>query len=55
MDECFCFNAPSDELRKDIREVLKKHNVAIDSDMLNIRSALLIAYSLLDERKDNDK
>lgn len=58
MDDCFCFNAPDMELRKDIRAVLKKHNVFLNSETDNIRTALLIAYSIigtsLESENDDD-
>ena len=58
LDDCFCFNAPDMELRKDIRAVLKKHNISLNRDMDNIRTALLIAFSIVgmsfEGEKDDD-
>lgn len=57
-DDCFCFNAPDMELRKDIRAVLKKHNISLNSETDNIKTALLIAFSIVgmsfEGEKDDD-
>lgn len=55
LDDCFCFNAPDMELRKDIRAVLKKHNIHLNSEMDNIRTALLIAYSIIGTSLESDE
>lgn len=55
MVDCFCFNSPDMELRKDIRAVLKKHNISLNSETDNIRTALLIAFSILGTSYEGEK
>lgn len=49
MTDCFCFNAPDDELRKDIMDVFEKHNISIVNEIDDIKIAMLLAFSILSD------
>lgn len=46
MIDCFCFNEPNVEFKRDILEVFWKHNIQLLSDTDKFVAMLLVAFTI---------